>query len=160
MNITLSIRALRRQDLPAIKTIIDENQLFPSEFMDSMAQSYLDDTSQEVWFVAHTDHLVGVAYCAPERMTDETWNLLLIAVKPDHHGLGIGKQLVLHVEAYLKTVRGRLLLVETSGLPQYFKTRGFYPQCGFSQVACIPEYYAKNEDKVVFWKLLKDQHLD
>ncbi|WP_395341673.1 hypothetical protein PN836_019815 [Ningiella sp. W23] len=59
------------------------------------------------------------------------------------------------VEQTLTINRARILLVETSGLPEYQLTRNFYPKCGYTQVAVIPEYYDEGDDKVVFWKSLK-----
>jgi hypothetical protein len=59
-------------------------------------------------------------------------------------------------EDKLKTSAVRVLLVETSGLPEYKLTRDFYPKCGYKQVAVIPEYYDSGDDKVVFWKSLTE----
>ncbi len=47
-----------------------------------------------------------------------------------------------------------MLLVETSSLPEYERTRSFYDQLGFDREAVIRAFYAKGEDKVVFWKHL------
>ena len=143
-------------DLPAIKAIIDDNHMFPSEFLDEMSAPFFAQESEERWFVTENSNkqVVAVAYCSPERMTEGTWNLLLIAVHKAHQGNGIGKQLIQHVEAVLTEQKIRVLLVETSGLPNYKLTRDFYPKCGYTQVAVIPEYYDKGDDKVVFWKYL------
>ena len=87
-------------------------------------------------------------------MTGGTWNLLLIAVLKAHQGIGIGGELMTHVESVLSKQDVRILLVETSGLPEYRLTREFYPKCGYTQVAVIPEYYDEGDDKVVFLKSL------
>ena len=110
----------------------------------------------EKWFVteASDKQVVAVAYCSPERMTEGTWNLLLIAVLKKHQGKGVGKLLMQHVESILAEQEVRVLLVETSGLPDYKLNRDFYPKCGYTQIAVIPEYYNKDDDKVVFWKSL------
>ena len=74
------------------------------------------DGSPERWLVASSERgIVALAYYAPERMTDGTWNLYLIAVQPDHQGKGIGAALMRHVEAELAAEGQRVLLVETSG---------------------------------------------
>ena len=156
LNNSLSIRALKRDDLISCKAIIDENQLFPAELLDAMVQPCLNSDAQDMCFVACKDQVLGLALCAPEKMTRGTWNLLLIAVKKQDQGTGVGTQLIAHVEHVLKAREARVLLVETSALPEYAKTRAFYPRCGFSEVARIPEYYDLNEDKVVFWKSLPE----
>jgi ribosomal protein S18 acetylase RimI-like enzyme len=48
----------------------------------------------------------------------------------------------------------RLLLVETSGLPAFEGTRGFYRARGYAEEARIRDFYQAGEDKIVFRKLL------
>lgn len=154
MNKVTSIRAMEKADLPTIKLIIDQNEMFPSEYLDEMTSEFLAGDSSAYWFVALNEQAlpVGIAFCAPEQMTDGTWNLLLIAVSPKYQGKGIGRQLIHHTEALVTNCGARILLIETSGLEQYASTRAFYPKCGYSQVAVIPEYYEKGDDKIVFLK--------
>ncbi|GAA6205023.1 GNAT family N-acetyltransferase [Thalassotalea sp. SU-HH00458] len=155
MTTAITFRALTRDDLSAVKAIIDDTEMFPSEMLDDMAAPFFDDAdSQDLWFVACTDEVIGIAYCAPERMTDGTWNLLLIAIAPNCQGQGAGKQFMAFIEQHIKNNPGRILLVETSGLPEYALTRNFYPQCGYVQVACIPDFYQAGDDKIVFLKKL------
>ena len=97
---------------------------------------------------------MGVAYCEPERMTDKTWNLQLIAFHPNYQGQGRGVKLLLHVEQALKERGGRMLLVETSGLPSFVRTWNFYRKCGYEEEARIRDFYTTGEDKIVFRKLL------
>jgi ribosomal protein S18 acetylase RimI-like enzyme len=150
------IREMNHHDLSLVKTIIDANNMFPSEYLDDMVKPYFEEQSDEKWLVVTNEHedVIGVAYFTPEKMTEGTWNLLLIAIKPQHQGAGIGGMLMAKVEEILSALKVRVLLVETSGLPDYALTREFYPKQGYTQVAVIPEYYDKADDKVVFWKRL------
>ena len=105
--------------------------------------------------LAYDDSRVqGVAYCAPETMTNGTWNLLLIAVHSDQQGLGFGKQLMSFVEDTLKTMGVRVLLVETSGTDDFARTRSFYENIGYTSEARIRDYYDAGDDKIVFRKAL------
>lgn len=97
---------------------------------------------------------LAIAYCAPERMAEGTWNLLLIAVEPDRRGGGIGAALVEHIEAALRARGQRVLLVETSGVPEFGRTRSFYRANGYDEEARIRDFYDAGDDKVVFWKSL------
>ena len=155
---SLNIRQLIKVDLPQVASIILDNELFPPEYLDKMTQTFFDQNSQEMWFVADSSEsgVIGVAYCAPERMTQGAWNLLLIAVMPEHHGNGVGSQLIRRIEQYVRPMDARVLLIETSGLEAFSNTRKFYPKCGYRQVATIPEYYDTGDDKVVFWKSMLD----
>lgn len=87
-------------------------------------------------------------------MTDRTWNLQLIAIHPNHQGQGRGAKLLGYVEQALMMHGGRMLLVETSGLPDFERTRRFYVKCGYEEEARIRDFYATGDDKVVFRKVL------
>lgn len=58
------------------------------------------------------------------------------------------------VEQRLREQDARLVLVETSGLPAFERTRTFYRKIGYEQEARIREFYAPREDKIVFRKVL------
>jgi ribosomal protein S18 acetylase RimI-like enzyme len=62
-----------------------------------------------------------------------------------------------HVEQALTARGGRLLLVETSGLPSFERTRAFYRKCGYEEEARIRDFYAAGVDKVVYRKALAVQ---
>ena len=98
--------------------------------------------------------VVAIAYCAPERMTEGTWNLYLIAVHPSYQGKGHGTAMVSYIEKMLAERGERLLLVETSGLPDFERTQAFYRRCGYTEEARIREFYQAGEDKIVFRKAL------
>ena len=157
---TQSVRPLRADDLSAVKAVIDSTGLFPSELMDGMTAAFLSRASDELWFVAEAGgakvdgDVCAVAYAAPERMTDGAWNLLLIAVRKDRQGRGLGAALTRTVEAVLAGRGARILLVETSGLPAFERTRAVYQRLGYVREATVRGFYAEGEDKVIFWKSL------
>jgi ribosomal protein S18 acetylase RimI-like enzyme len=153
------IRPLTAEQLHAVKSVIDDVGLFPSELLDGMTASFLAGTAkEELWFVAISDGTAcAVAYCAPERMTDGTWSLLLIAVRQDRQGKGLGAALTRHVEWTLAKRKVRILLVEASGLPSFERTRAVYQRLGYLEEARIREFYAAGEDKVVFWKRIQSE---
>ena len=150
-----TIRPVAPADIPAVKTVIDATGLFPSEMLDEMIAGYLGGKAgDDLWLTIDDSGPVAVAYCAPEAMTSGTWNLYLIAVHQDCQGNGRGTALLRHIERAL-TARGeRVLLVETSGLPEFERTRAFYRRCGYVEEARVRDFYAAGEDKVIFWKSL------
>ncbi len=150
-----TVRATSPGDLPGLKALVDAVGLFPSAMLDGMIAAYLRrDFSEGFWLTLDAGGPMGVVYCGPERMTQGTWNLYLIAVHPDLQGQGHGKALLRHVEEAL-TMRGeRLLLVETSGLPAFAPVRAFYRKGGYDEEARIRDYYQEGEDKVVFRRAL------
>jgi ribosomal protein S18 acetylase RimI-like enzyme len=151
-----TIRPVTAADLPALRAVIDATGLFPSELLDGMAAPHLaGEAPDEIWLTADSGAPQAIAYCAPERMTSGTWNLYLIAVHPDRQGQGHGAAVLRHLEGLLAARGGRVLLVETSGLPDFARTRGFYLTRGFEQEARIRDFYAAGEDKLVFRKALR-----
>lgn len=150
------IRPAITDDIPALKAVIDANELFPSEMLDEMMSDYFnDENSSEVWLSDEDEtQPVAVAYCAPERMTEGTWNLYLIAVHPDCQGKGRGTAMVHYIEKMLADRGERVLLVETSGLESFKPTRAFYRKRGYEQEARIREFYQAGEDKIIFRKSL------
>lgn len=151
------IRLASNEDKPPIMAIAEAIDLFsPQEIeqLGDMLTEYFNKDSDGFWIVADDGIVLGVAYCAPEPYTDGTWNLYFIAVRPDRQGEGIGTQLLQYVEATLNAGGERLLLVETSGLANFDRARGFYRKHGFEEVARIREFYRAGEDKIVFRKAL------
>lgn len=150
-----NVRPTVIEDLPALKIAIDANQLFPSAMLDEMTSDYFNDkNSSDLWFTYDAGKPVAIAYCAPEKMTEGTWNLYLIAVHPDYQRMGYGTAMLRYIELTLTKRGERLLLVETSGLDSYKNTRKFYRQCGYEREARIREFYQAGEDKIVFRKSL------
>ena len=53
-----------------------------------------------------------------------------------------------------------MLLIETSGLATFERTRAFYHALGYDEEARIREFYKAGDDKVVFRKALKQRHAE
>ncbi|QFT78419.1 GNAT family N-acetyltransferase [Erythrobacter sp. THAF29] len=151
-----NIRPLRRGDLDRVAHLVGVNEMFPPEMLKGMAGPFLaGETGEHRWVVSEGESIDGVAYYVPEQLTEGTWNVLMIAVDPEVHGRGIGSQLMRHIEDELSRDGVRILLVETSGLPEFKRTRGFYDMLGYDREARIREFYAAGDDKVIFRKALK-----
>jgi GNAT superfamily N-acetyltransferase len=95
---------------------------------------------------------IGFVYWAPTPMTDRSWHLYWIAVRRDLQSLGSGARLLAHCEAEVRAAGGRLLLIETSGLPSYEPTRRFYLKHGYEPPAVVRDFYADGDDMLVFRK--------
>lgn len=153
------IRPTRPEDKPALLGIAAAAIGFPPEEMEVLSQLLTEDCGSteatDPFWITDTDvdqTPVGVAYCAPERMTQGTWNLLFIAVRPDHQGQGRGSALIRTVEQLLVERSARLLLVET--VAHFDRTRAFYRKCGYEEEARIRDFYEAGADKIVYRKAL------
>ena len=154
------IRETSPDDTEQLIRIAIEVEMFPAEasgFLEEMFSTHFASGDSE-GHVCLTDAEDGepcvMAYARPVEATDGTWNLLMIAVAPGKQGRGRGRALMESVEATLTKRGERLLLVETSGLESYAKTRRFYAGCGYTETARVPDYYAAGEDMVLFRKSL------
>ncbi len=146
-------------DTLALLALAEASGLFESNQTDDLAQM-LDrhfnhkDESQDIWLTDYEDEVLAMAYVAPERMTEGTWNLYLIVVHPHHQNQGRGKALLRYIEQMLRDQGERVLLVETSGTEDFEHVRGFYRKSGYEEEARIREFYAAGIDKIVFRKML------
>jgi GNAT superfamily N-acetyltransferase len=150
------IRPTTPEDTTAVLTIASAIGFQPEELeqLNAMLTDSFSGDSDNFWLTDDDNGPVGVAYCEPERMTQQTWNLQLIAIHPDRQGQGRGTALMGYIEQTLTTRGGRILLVETSGLPEFAATRTFYAKCGYEEEARIRDFYAAGEDKIIFRKVL------
>lgn len=106
------------------------------------------------------DDPAGFVYFAPSAMSERGWYLWWIAVDRQRQGQGLGSRLLLDAEAAVRESGARLLLIETSGLPRYAPTRGFYQAHGYQVAAIIPDFYADADDQVVFVKRFLPRQVD
>ena len=98
--------------------------------------------------------ILGFAYYAPAPITDRTWHLWWIVVRPGQQGGGIGSMLLKHVEDDIRSRRGRILFIETGSQPHYEPTRRFYLKHGYELHATLRDFYADGDSMVVFRKEL------
>lgn len=153
------IRPIAPDDTAALLALADATGLFQANELEELDQVFADyfggNIDSDRFFITDDDGgPVGVAYCAPAPMSDRIWYLYLIAVRPDRQGQGRGTALLRYVEEMLTARGDRMLLVETSGLPSFERTRAFYRKCGYEEEARIRDFYKAGEDKIVFRKLL------
>jgi ribosomal protein S18 acetylase RimI-like enzyme len=160
------IQPTKKDETAALMSLAEASGLFEPSQTEELAQMlnrHFDDAaaSPEIW-LTQFDHagapelpnIIGMAYIAPERMTEGTWNLLLIAIHPDYQKKGHGKALLHHVEQMLAEKGERVLLVETSGTDDFEYVRSFYRTSGYDEEARIREFYAAGIDKIIFRKAL------
>jgi ribosomal protein S18 acetylase RimI-like enzyme len=154
-----TIREARAEDGASIVGVAEASGLFPPGQMleiQATLDSFLSGAAEgDCWLIDDAGRgAEGIAYYAPERMTSGTWNLYLLAVRPDRRGHGRGTALVRHVEQNLQSRGARVLLIETSGVPEFAGQRAFYTSLGYHQEARIRDFYGAGDDKIIYWKAL------
>jgi GNAT superfamily N-acetyltransferase len=153
------IRPITPNDKTALMVLAEASGLFEANQTEELAQMLdqhfdRESESQDLWFTDDDYGLVGMAYVAPERMTDGTWNLYLLAIHPDRQRQGRGAALLHHIEQALTDRGERILLVETSGQDDFEYVRVFYRKNGYAEEGRIREFYTVGVDKIIFRKSL------
>ena len=98
--------------------------------------------------------VLGYACYGPRALTDRTYDLYWIAVGPSARRGGVGRGLLAATEEAIRGLGGRLLIVETSGLPKYEPTRAFYLATAYVHEATLKDFYSDGDDLVIFTKRL------
>ncbi len=157
------VRSLIEKDRARLLSILIKTRSFTSAEIDvamELIDSVLKDPTQKDYHVDcladAQDQAVGYICYGPAPMTEGTFDLYWIAVDPDFQEKGVGSKLLRFLEEILKERGGRLILADTSTVPDYEKTQRFYVKNGFIEVAKIPDYYRPGNDRVTFCKKLKD----
>jgi ribosomal protein S18 acetylase RimI-like enzyme len=156
----ISIRPMVVRDKSTIMEILRTIREFtPDEVIvaEELIDAYLEapSTSGYLVFVAEVDSTITGYICyGPTPLTKGTWDVYWVAVDPGGQGQGVGRALMAFTEKKIKEGRGRLAIVETSGRPDYDKTRRFYSSLGYRLAARIADFYSPGDDKLILEKRL------
>jgi ribosomal protein S18 acetylase RimI-like enzyme len=108
----------------------------------------------EFLFAERGTDALGYACFGRVPLTQASFDLYWIVVRPEAQGSGIGRLLLTATEQAVAAAGGTALYAETSSREQYAPTRGFYRRTGYSVIAEFPDFYAPGDGKVVFVKRL------
>ena len=155
-------RNLRPEDRDLMEQLLEDTGSFNSEEL-QVAMELVDDhlqhgeDSRYRFLIASASRVVrGYACWGPIPGTVSSGDLYWIAVHPDAQGRGTGRALLLEAEAWVLEEGRSRVYVDTSSRHQYRPTRAFYRSCGFTEVARFDDFYAPDETKIVFLKVLDE----
>ncbi|MDD4818460.1 MAG: GNAT family N-acetyltransferase [Victivallaceae bacterium] len=157
------IRPMVRNDRDVLLRMVRGTGMFTPEEVDIAAELmdvYLDRPDQKDYrlFVADdgTGTAVGYVCFGPTPATKSTFDLYWIVVEPVRQHCGIGGRLLAFAEQTCHRSGGRLIIIETSSLEKYEPTRKFYLRNGYSIEARIKNFYAPDDDRLIFTRRLPD----
>jgi len=160
----IKVRSLVEKDRARLLSMLIRTRAFTSaeidvamELIDSVLKDPTQDDYQIHCLVDDQDQVIGYLCYGPTPMTEGTFDLYWIAVDPDFQEKGAGSRLLSFLEEVVKAKGGRLILADTSTIPQYEKTQGFYLRNGFKEVARVPDYYYPGNDRVTFCRKVDDK---
>ena len=143
---------------PAILKILKNTPEFePHEVVvaEEVIDSYLNDPTGSGYHILVAEigsSTQGYICYGATPLTTGTWDIYWMAVDPKKQARGIGKALLSAAENNIKNNQGRLILIETSSKPIYEKARNFHKSQGYDIICRIPDFYAPEDDKVIFQK--------
>jgi ribosomal protein S18 acetylase RimI-like enzyme len=145
----IEIRLVDPSDLAGLKAVLDTLELFPSQILEDLISDYFHHpNNQDIWFtVIQNDMPISIGYCAPEKLTEGTYNLYVIGVRSDMHRKGIGSLMMKYIENHLRQQGHRILIVETSGRDAFKLTRKFYENLNYTREAVIRDFWKEGMTK-------------
>ena len=157
----MNIRSLVEKDRARLLSILIKTRAFTSAEIDvamELIDIVLKDKNQEDYEIDcmadDQDQAIGYICYGLAPMTQGTFDLYWIAVAPDSQEKGVGSKLLSFLEEVVKEEGGRMILADTSTIPQYEKTRKFYLKNGFQEEARIRDYYHPGNDRITFCRRL------
>ncbi|MDM8000901.1 MAG: GNAT family N-acetyltransferase [Dehalococcoidia bacterium] len=154
----IAIRPMVAKDKSAIMDILRAIREFTAQEVavaEEVIDAYLEAPSASEYLVVVAE-VGGVVtgYIGPTPLASGTWDIYWVAVNPGGQGRGVGRALMSFTENRIKEGHGRLVIVETSGRPDYDKTRRFYRSLGYRVAARIADFYSPGDDKLILEKRL------
>lgn len=122
------------------------------ELIEERLNKGLEESGYYFLFAESNGQTVAYACYGTIACTVGSYDLYWIATHNDFRGKGIGKELLRQVEYNIKAMGGRAIYIETSAKTQYEPTQRFYDSCGYLREALLKDFYAENDDKIIFSK--------
>jgi ribosomal protein S18 acetylase RimI-like enzyme len=156
------IRPLQPQDkMPVLDLIRATGMFTPAEIdvAEELIDIYLGVPEQNDYRIVVVENerkdVVGYLTWGPTPLAEDAYDLYWMAVSPAEQGKGLGKTLVRWLEAEVRRLNGRMIIIETSSQSRYHPTRQFYINLDYQEVARIPGYYKTGDDRVIYAKYFR-----
>lgn len=150
-----TIRKAAAADTAAVMDIIRQTKFFrPVE--ETIAQEVLDDANTDASYQSYVieahGRVAGWVCFGASPCTLGTFDIYWIAVDPGVQHGGLGSALLTFAELQIAAQDGRLMVIETSGSEMYRPTQRFYEKNGYRLAACVDDFYAPGDSKLIFTK--------
>ncbi len=149
---------VQESDLATVRDIVESTGFFYPAEVDvavELVEERLrrgDSSGYFFAFVELNGRTVGYSCYGPIACTTSSFDIFWIAIHSDAQRHGMGKWLMSVTEELIFDRGGERIYVETSGRDHYLPTRKFYDRCGYQKAAELPEFYGKDDSKVIYLK--------
>ena len=154
-------RQLDPSDIEVIARLVESSGFFSDEELEiaiQLAEEKLeqqDASSYRFLFAEIENQVIGYTCYGLVPATASSYDIYWIVVSNDFQGQGLGKQLMAETAKLIFHHGGKQVYAETSSREQYEPTRKFYESCGFQKEAFLKNFYADNDGKIIYSKVLK-----
>ncbi len=145
-------------DAPVVRNMVRATGFF-SDAEVAIAVELVDErlskgafSGYEFVFAEREGSVIGYACFGEIPCTLGSYDLYWIIVDPGVQREGVGQQLMHKVEFGVKQLGGRGIYIDTSGSLRYESTHRFYERCGYRCIAKLPDFYAVNDAKLIYWR--------
>lgn len=155
------IRKLNYEDRNKIEKILTDTNNFNGDEINTAMElidvyiNVKDQKDYEIFVDEGKNGIINGYVCIGQRpLTKSTYDLYWIAVNPSVQSRGIGSGLIKYIEEFIKDMKGRLILIETSGKPSYEKERKFYEKNLYNKITEIKDFYDEGDSLVIYGKYI------
>lgn len=158
---SLSLRSeVRAADREAVRQIVVSTGFF-AEHEVAVAVELLDDrlehpesSTYRFLFAEDNQKIYGYTCFGLIPCTLAGYDIYWIVVHESARGNGIGSRLLKETERAIVGLEGCRVYIETSGRRLYDTSRSFYEKHGYREAARLDEFYAPNDPKIIYEKIL------
>ena len=143
VNVARVARVFNEEEIAAVEELV-QDYIAKGEASDYRFLSYRLD-----------GRVAGFACYGCRSLTRGTFDLFWIATVPSAQRRGVGAELLRQVERNIRSLGGRLVIVETSSQPEYESARRFYDSHGYRREAVIADFYDEGDGLVLYSKKLE-----
>jgi len=101
-------------------------------------------------------HVMGFTCYGPRSLTRGTFDLFWIGTAPGAQRQGVGHALIEATEQAIRSLGGRLVIVETSDRTEYEPARRFYASHGYRREALVQDFYDVGDSLILYSKKLDE----
>jgi ribosomal-protein-alanine N-acetyltransferase len=150
MKTPVTVRRARREDVPAIYAIAEQNPTSAHWAQSEYVQALENIAARRVMLVAETaGEVVGFVVA---RMLEREWELENIAVSIGRQKKGIGQVLMHVLVDVARHNEAEFIFLEVRESNSH--ARVLYERCGFQQTGTRPAYYASPQEDAVLYRFL------
>jgi ribosomal protein S18 acetylase RimI-like enzyme len=160
----LMITKAKKRDSPEIRRLAASAGVFTpaevacvNELWDDYRRHGSESGYDFVVFRDATESVLGFACFGHHPLTEATFDLYWIVVDPTARGRGIARSLLGHVEDEVLRAGGRLLVAETSSIPDYLPAQRLYQACGYARQAVVGDFYGPGDHLLLYTKSLRTE---